>query len=199
MMPLAAIQVTFGRERALLLLLLIPLIGFISWRAVWRPKRLRRSVLLLRLAMLALMIGALADPLAASTGNASTTILLVDQSTSVTSNSESGVNSWVKDALASAGTGDNAAVVAFGGSADLVVPSSPASGISQDWTDGIDTSTIDPSFTNIESAVALARSLAGRRESADRAGFRRIRESGLSSESGRRRPPGMACRSMWSR
>ena len=159
MMPLAAIQVTFGRERALLLLLLIPLIGFISWRAVWRPKRLRRSVLLLRLAMLALMIGALAEPLAASTGNASTTILLVDQSTSVTSNSESGVNAWVKDALASAGAGDNAAVVAFGGSADLVVPSSPASGISQDWTDGIDTSTIDPSFTNIESAVALARSL----------------------------------------
>ena len=42
MMPLAAIQVTFGRERALLLLLLIPLIGFISWRVVWRPKRLRR-------------------------------------------------------------------------------------------------------------------------------------------------------------
>jgi Mg-chelatase subunit ChlD len=159
MTSLAAIQFAFGRERALLLLLLVPLLGFISWRAAWRPKRLRTAVLLLRLALLALLIAALAEPLAARTGTASTTVILMDRSTSVTSNADSGINAWLKDALASAGGADNAAIVAFGGSADLAVPSSPASQINQDWADGIDTSAIDPAFTNIESAVALARSL----------------------------------------
>jgi hypothetical protein len=139
MTSLAAIQFAFGRERALLLLLLVPLLGFISWRAAWRPKRLRTAVLLLRLALLALLIAALAEPLAARTGTASTTVILMDRSTSVTSNADSGINAWLKDALASAGGADNAAIVAFGGSADLAVPSSPSSQIKQEWADGIDT------------------------------------------------------------
>ena len=159
MTPVAAIQFAFGSERALLLLLLIPLIGFVSWRVAWRSRRLRRSVLLLRLGMLAMLITALAEPLLASSGTASTSVILVDQSTSVTSNRDSGVNAWLSEALASADSSDNAAIVAFGGSADLAAPSGPASGIAPDWADAVDPEAIDPSFTNLESAVALARSL----------------------------------------
>ena len=153
------IQIAFGNERLLLLLLLVPIVGFASWRAAWKSRRLRRSVLALRLGILALLIAALAEPLYARSGTASTTVFLVDQSTSVTSNQESGVDAWIQDALASADVADNAAIVAFGGSADLAAPSGLASEIDPDWMDAIDVSAIDPSFTNIESAVALSRSL----------------------------------------
>ena len=120
--PLAAIQLAFGRERILLFLLLVPLFGFLSWRLTWRSKRLRRTVHFLRLAMLAMMIVALAEPMLARSGIASTTVILMDQSTSVTSNQESDVNTWLRSALVSSGASDNAAIVAFGGSADLVAP-----------------------------------------------------------------------------
>jgi Ca-activated chloride channel homolog len=158
-MMLAAAQIAFGNQRALLLWLLIPVLGFVSWRFAWRSRRLRRSVLLVRLGMLAFLVAALAEPLLARSATASTTVFLVDQSTSVTSNSESGINAWLAEALAGAGDGDNAAIVAFGGSADLTVPSSPATDIDPDWSDALDLNQIDPAFTNIESAVALARSL----------------------------------------
>jgi Ca-activated chloride channel family protein len=158
-MPPGAAQIAFGNQRALLLLLLVPVIGFASWRFAWRSRRLRRAVLLLRLGMLALLIAALAEPLLARSATASTTVFLIDQSSSVTSNGQNGVDAWVQDALADAGAGDNAAIIAFGGSADLTVPAGPASTVNRDWTDAIDLDQIDPAFTNIESAVALARSL----------------------------------------
>lgn len=159
MSPLADIQIAFGHERMLLLLLLVPIFGAVTWRLTWKSKRLRRSVHILRLAILALLIASLAEPMIARSGTAATTVILVDQSTSVTSNQDSGVNAWVRSALLSADAADNAAIVAFGGSADLAVSTGPAVAIDQDWTDSIDTSAIDPSFTNIESALALARSL----------------------------------------
>jgi Ca-activated chloride channel homolog len=155
----AAIRFAFGDERALLLLALIPIIGFMSWRVTWRSRHLRRSVLLLRMGMLGFLIVSLAEPLLSSSGAASTTVFLIDQSTSVTSNRDSSVNAWVQDALAGAGKSDNAAIVAFGGSAQLAAPTGPAAEVNPDWADALDMNGLNPSFTNLESAIALARSL----------------------------------------
>lgn len=155
----AVIQFAFGNERPLLLLALLPIVGFISWRAASRSRHLRRSVLLLRLGMLAALIASLAEPLVSSSGAASTTVFLIDQSASVRSNRDSGVDAWLRDVLASAGKADNAAIVAFGGSAELAAPAGPAAEVNPDWADALDLSSLDPAFTNLESAIALARSL----------------------------------------
>jgi Ca-activated chloride channel homolog len=157
--PLAAIQFAFGNERILVLLLLVPIVGFLSWRATWKSRHLRRSVLLLRMGMLGFLIASLAEPLLAGSGAASTTVFLIDKSTSVTSNRDSGVDAWLGEALASAGESDNAAIIAFGGSAELGSPTGSASSINRDWADALDLNGLDPSFTNLEAAVALARSL----------------------------------------
>jgi Mg-chelatase subunit ChlD len=109
--------------------------------------------------MLGFLIASLAEPLLAGSGAASTTVFLIDRSTSVTSNRDSGVDGWLREALASAGESDNAAIVAFGGSAELGSPTGPASSTNRDWADALDLNALDPSFTNLEAAVALARSL----------------------------------------
>jgi Mg-chelatase subunit ChlD len=111
------------------------------------------------MATLTLVILALAEPMTVQTSATATTILVVDQSDSVSTTEGNSAVSWVNSALAAAGDEDNAALVAFAGSADVAVGASPAMAIDSDWLDAVDTSSIDPAFTNIETALALARSM----------------------------------------
>ncbi|HQY29935.1 MAG TPA: VWA domain-containing protein, partial [Thermomicrobiales bacterium] len=159
MIPVAVIPLSFSSHWPLLLLLLIPPIAVIAWRSFAPEARHRRSLVVLRVLTLVSIVLALAGPLLARNANTTTTVFLVDQSISVASNGDTTGATWLHDALASADGSDQAAIVSFGGSASLTVPDRPANTIPSDWADAADPNQISPDFTNIESAVALARTL----------------------------------------
>ena len=159
MAPALIPHLTLTHRWPLLLLLLVPLIAVVSWKVRDPKAAARRRVVLLRSATLIAVILALTEPLLARNAQATTTIFVVDRSTSVTANADMIAPNWLADALGGAGSNDNAAIVTFGGSAALSVPDTSAESIPHDWADGIDASATDPNFSNIESAVALARTL----------------------------------------
>lgn len=152
-------NLSFGNPVVLLLLALVPIFGLLTLRISRRSGRLRKAVVALRLTLLITLILAVAEPLSVQTSTSATTIFVVDQSASVaTSDGNSAVN-WINAALSNAAPDDNAALIGFGGSADVAVASSPATAIDGDWIDALDPTSYDPDFTNIETALALARSM----------------------------------------
>lgn len=152
-------NIEFANRSLLLLVALVPLFAVMTLRLGRRSGRLRRSVVFSRIAVFTLLIVAIAEPLSVQTSTSATTIMVVDQSASVATSEGNSAVYWINDALQQAGDSENAAIVAFGGSADIAIGSSPAGAIDTDWIDSIAPDSIDPDFTNIETALALARSM----------------------------------------
>jgi Ca-activated chloride channel family protein len=146
---------TFAASRSLWLLVALPVVAWLGWAYGVKRGRFRRSVLLLRTLSVAMLIVALAQPLTAAGGSARSTIFVVDRSQSITSGNDE-VDRWVNSALSGAGGGDQAAVIAFGSSPELAQPVTKASQIGSGWQNAAG---VDPQYTDMESALALARAL----------------------------------------
>lgn len=150
---------TFARPEALWLLLALPVVaGLGVWLGV-RRRRLARAAVVLRLATVGSIVLGLAQPLLTTGADAASTVFLVDRSRSLTGDTEAAATGWVRDALARAGPTDRAAVVAFGASPTLAAPAARARDLGDDWS--ATTPSDDPlrDHTDLESALALARSL----------------------------------------
>jgi Mg-chelatase subunit ChlD len=148
---------TFARPTALWLLLLVPLALLAARLIGGRALDLPRGVLALRMATFAFLALALAEPLLTSSAGATSTVFVVDRSRSLTDETRSQITSWINEAINEAGSGDRAAIVSFGSAPILSAPAAPAQGIRSDWQDP--PASLDPEFTDIESALALARAL----------------------------------------
>ncbi|MCC6792775.1 MAG: VWA domain-containing protein [Thermomicrobiales bacterium] len=147
---------SFARPNALWLLLALPVVLLLGWRLGASRRRLRPSALGLRALTVALLAVTLAQPLTSSGGDAGSTIFVVDRSRSLTEGSAGEVERWINDALDSAEGDDRAAVVTFGASPNLANAMSDPGDIGDDWQA---TGELDTEYTNIESALALARAL----------------------------------------
>ena len=148
-------DLTFARSDWLWLLLLAPLVTLIGY-AVGRKRGLRSPSIWLRTAAMALLILALAQPLW-STGAASpATVLVVDRSQSLSSDTSTSVVDWLNSALGSAGSNDRAAIVTFGGNAVVDQPASDANGMT---FDSATDEQVDTDTTDIAGALAIARVL----------------------------------------
>jgi len=152
-------NVAFARPEAFWLFLLVPLIGVLGVGWGVRRRRVSRTVLGLRLAIVSLMVFGLAEPLLTQGADAASTVFVIDRSRSLADDTAASATTWVADALASAGVTDRAAVVSFGSSPTLSAAAGRAQNLNDDWQQAA--ATADPSrdFTNIEGAMALARSL----------------------------------------
>jgi Ca-activated chloride channel family protein len=147
---------SFARPEALWLLLALPVVLLFGWRLGTRRGRLAPSALGLRAITVALLAVALAQPLTSSGGDARSTIFVVDRSRSLTEGAGGEVERWIGDALGGAAGDDRAAIVTFGAAPNLAKSMSDPSDIGNDWQS---TAEIDTEYTNIESALALARAL----------------------------------------
>ena len=146
---------TFARAEALWLLALIPVVAILGYK-FGRKRGIRRSATWLRVASVALLCIALAEPLMTSEDAASSTVFVIDRSSSLDAGTASNVTDWVNDALDSAGSNDRAAVISFGASPELTNPSALPGGVE---TPDDESLSVDPDATNIESALAMARAL----------------------------------------
>lgn len=148
-------DLTFARSGWLWLLMLVPLAVLVGY---WLGRRrgLRPASIWLRAAAMTLLILALAEPLW-STGAASpATVIVVDQSASLSGETSGSVVDWLNRALGNAGSNDRAAIVTFGGNALVDQPADNAESMVFDAESG---ELIDTSTTNIGGALAMARAL----------------------------------------
>ncbi len=148
------IDLTFARPDWLWLLVLVPVVALAGY-ALGRKRGLRPASTWLRTAAMALLILALAQPLWSTGAAAPATVLVVDRSASLSGDTSTSVVDWLNSALGSAGSGDRAAIVAFGGNAEVDQPAGDANGM----TYAPDDSQIDTSTTDIASAISMARTL----------------------------------------
>ena len=148
------IDLTFARPNWLWLLLLVPVVALAGY-ALGRKRGLRPASTWLRTAAMALLILALAQPLWSTGSAAPATVLVVDRSASLSGDTSTSVVDWLNSALGSAGSGDRAAIVSFGGNAQVDQPAGDANGM----TFAPDDSQIDTSTTDIASAISMARTL----------------------------------------
>ncbi|MEA2595081.1 MAG: hypothetical protein QOF01_1550 [Thermomicrobiales bacterium] len=148
--------ITFARPSALWILVLVPVVAILGLVMGVRRRGLPRAALPLRIAVIALLTFALAEPLLTEGGGAASTVFVVDRSKSISDSTASGIDQWLSSALDEAGGNDRAAVVTFGSSADVAASATKAQDIGRRWNgpDGVERES-----TNIESALALARSL----------------------------------------
>lgn len=149
-------NLTFARPAALWLLVLVPLIALVTVLLRQR-RRTERPVIALRLLIVALIAFTLAEPMTTHGAGAVSTVFVVDRSRSLTDNTQSQVNDWVTDALKGGGAEDRAAVVAFGAAPELTGPAAKATQLGSSWDQTSDS--FDANYTDIESALALARAL----------------------------------------
>jgi Mg-chelatase subunit ChlD len=147
----------FARPTALVLLLLVPLAGLLGWRLGTRRGRLTPAAVWLRMAGVALLALALAQPLIASGTGAATTVFVLDGSRSV-GEADGAAAGWISDALAAAGPGNRASVVVFGATPKVAAPAAAVSSLTG-WEDGAALDEANKDYTDIERAVALARAL----------------------------------------
>jgi hypothetical protein len=98
----------------------------------------------------------LAEPLLTQGGGTASTVFVIDRSRSINDATSSSVTDWVSNALDSAGTNDRAAVVTFGSSADVAASASRIDDLGRSWPGP---EAAERENTNLESALALARSL----------------------------------------
>ena len=151
-------NVSFAQPGALWLLLLLPAMALVGTRLGVRRGRIRRSVLILRLATVLLAVLTVAQPLLARAGNGTNTIFVVDLSQSTLAQRDA-VNTWLQSALEGAGTEDQASIVGFGAGPSLGAPPDAAGDIDPNWRASVPDEEIDPRYSNIESALALGRAL----------------------------------------
>jgi len=154
-----AMSLAFAAPAALWLLLLAPLFGLIGWRFGVKRRRIPASAAWLRSGMVALLAIALAQPMLATGSGAASTVFVVDASRSATGPDGADAAGWVRAALDAAGSGDRAAVVAFGAEPKLAAPAAPANALSSGWDDPTTLDPADRDYTDIERALALARAL----------------------------------------
>ncbi|MGH2558579.1 MAG: VWA domain-containing protein [Thermomicrobiales bacterium] len=148
---------TFARPDALWLLLAAPLFALAAILFGARKDDLPRLVIPLRVLIVALLVVTLAEPLMTSGAGAVNTVFVVDRSRSITDQTSSQINTWIEDALGEADAGDRAAVISFGSAPVLSEPAVPADDLGNSWTET--PAALDPEYTDLESALALARAL----------------------------------------
>jgi Mg-chelatase subunit ChlD len=146
---------SFARPQALWLLLLIPVIAVLGYK-FGRRRGVRPAATWLRVASVALLTFALAEPMVSAEDSASSTVFVIDRSSSLDAGTASSITDWVNEALDSAGASDRAAVISFGASPELTSPSVESNGVEVPAAENIG---VDPDATNIESALAMARAL----------------------------------------
>ena len=147
-------DLAFVRPWAWWLLVLIPLLVMVA-TLLSRGRRLHRGSILLRVTTLAFLIASLAGPLLVQGAQETTTVFVVDRSSSIQQGSSDFANEWIMDALSSAGADDSAAIVTFGAEPDLTVPATSANMLGDDWTAGVPVG----ETTDMASALSLARAL----------------------------------------
>ena len=151
--------ITFARPELLWLLAALPLLAVAGVLFGVRQGRLPGVVVGLRVLIGALLIVGLAEPLLAAGGQDSSTIFVIDRSRSLAGDTQSVANQWVLDALAGAGAGNRAAVISFAAEPSLVAETTPARQLADTWTDPAASEGLNRDYTNLESALALARAL----------------------------------------
>ncbi len=144
----------FAQPGWLWLLLLTPLIVAAGYR-LGRGRGIEPMGIWLRTGAMALLIVALAQPLWATSSAARTVVVVVDRSASVSGDTATSIADWIDAALASAGSGDRAAIVAFGGNVTVQHAAGPA----DEMTFTPDDTRIDTGATDIGGALAMARML----------------------------------------
>lgn len=150
------IDLTFARPAVLWALVILPLVAVLGRILGVHRRGLPRSALLLRLAVIALLILTLAEPLQTSGGSAVNTVFVVDRSKSISDDTSAQIDTWIAAALAEAGSEDRAAVITFGASPALAAPAARARDLGRLWPGPPDA---ERESTDIESALALARAL----------------------------------------
>jgi secreted protein with Ig-like and vWFA domain len=118
-------MITFAFPRALLLLLLLPVVVALGLRRVRRlPGWRGPAVLFLRLLVLGLLVAAVADPAwrVGTRRQALSVVFLVDASDSVGASGRQAGMTWAERASAAAGPQDMAGMVLFGAAPQLAVP-----------------------------------------------------------------------------
>jgi len=138
----------------ILLLLLVPAL-FVMYRTLRRTGNWRTW---LRGIEVALLLLAIAGPIATQRTTTATAIFVLDASASVQPASADAASRWITGSVATAGIDANSAIIRFGAEPDLIVPPSPASALSPEWTgSGMDPA--NASATSIGSALDLALAL----------------------------------------
>ena len=156
---MAAIDLDLANPGALwLLLLLLPIAAVGWWRGIAR-RRLVPTALALRLATVAMLVVALAQPLVASGGGTASTVVVLDRSRSLPGAESGAATTWVRDAMDGASEHDRAAVVAFGASPRVAAPAGSARGLGTGWAEPDVLPEAERDYTDIASALALARAL----------------------------------------
>lgn len=145
----------WARPDALWLLLLAPLLAAAGYWFGVRSGRLRPGALGWRTAVVVLVVIGLADPLVASGASSGGAVFVVDRSASIGAPAFDIAGRWLADALAAAPGTRRAAVVGFG--AKPVLSNPPAT--ARDLLAAGDTGAVDRAFTDIASALGLARAL----------------------------------------
>jgi Mg-chelatase subunit ChlD len=111
--------VSLAFDRPLLLLLLPACIAvvFVLWRTsrVYMPPIRRRVSLVLRLMIVSLLVGVLAEPRVQLSANDLAVAFLLDRSDSITPSMQADQERWLADALQHKARQDQAAVISFGG------------------------------------------------------------------------------------
>ncbi len=152
---MSGISLSFARPEALWLILLGVVILIAGVRLRQKSAR-RHSGALLRAVAVLLLCMALAEPLIGRSEQATSTIFVIDRSSSIDDATSQTVTEWVDDALSAGGSTDRAAVVTFGAGPELSAALTPVDDVQVEQLEGGD---VKVSATNIESALAMARSL----------------------------------------
>ncbi len=147
-------DLAFVRPWAWWLLILIPVL-LVAATLLSRGRRPTRGAVLLRITTLAFLVASLAGPLLVQGAHQTTTVFVVDRSSSIQQGSSDVANEWIMDALASAGADDSAAIVTFGAEPDLTVPAASANTLGGDWSEA----PLGGETTDMASALSLARAL----------------------------------------
>ncbi|TXG86519.1 MAG: VWA domain-containing protein [Thermomicrobiales bacterium] len=148
-------DLAFARPGWLLLLALVPLV-LLPGYLLGRKRGVRPASIWLRAGAMTLLIIALAEPLWSSGAAAPATVVVVDRSASLSSETSSSVVEWLNNALSDADSDDRAAIVTFGGNALVDQPAGDAGSMIFDAQTG---ALIDSNATNIGGALAVARTL----------------------------------------
>lgn len=164
-MPFAppSFSLTFARPEALWLLATLPVFALLGFWLGTRRRRLAKRVIGVRLIVVALLALGLAEPLLTTDDAVTSTVFVVDRSRSLGDDTAAATAAWVTDALAEAGAADRAAIVTFGASPRVAAAAAPARDLGGDWmgvgSAGAAALAADRDYTNLESALALARAL----------------------------------------
>ncbi len=146
-------SLTFDNPGALWLLLLLPaffLVGRLGTAYLSRP--VRRAAIGMRLALVAALALALAQPVLHRGSDLLSVIFLVDRSASVEVNQASTAEAFLKEALGQAGANDHVGIVEYGGNAVV------RQALGADRANA-GVPAVDASQTNLSSALHLATSL----------------------------------------